>query len=437
MNAPPTKRRPPRLNHKKSKTGCLRCKQRRVKCDEKHPVCGGCERHEVPCVFANTAQDGPMSFRTQSTASISNGRDDAFHINHLEPAESRGRRLEELKLLHTWTTATTLTLPGADQAIVRDSWAVSVVPLALEHPPLLYAILSLSAFHLSILEPHNAAKHTTTARRYLVLSLRHHNAAISVLNAANADPVCLTCILISVLTFRNLGTSYVPETSITAGSYRNSMDHTPFSSLPQRLMISHGAGQTFREAWSWIKDCTRSKSTVIIKAAPQYLDTPLYPSIPTANGHLPYPRDFADASAYLLGPDAAVHGIVETSFNDPGPMVEELWDRDIRGAYEEALAHIGVIHGAIEAREPPLTICRRLMGFPAMLPQRFIDLVQEGRPRAMVILAHFFAAAKAVEDVWWVGDAGRLEVRAIWESLPERWKRTMGLPMRVVHEGQR
>lgn len=369
---------------------------------------------------------------------MGHGHDDAFHINNLEPAESRGRRLEELKLLHTWTTVTTLTLPGADQPIVRDTWAVSIVPLALEHPPLLYAILSLSAFHLSTLEAHNAAKHTTTARRYLVLSLRHHNAAISVLNAANADSVCLTCILISVLTFRNLGTSYVPETSMNGnGMYRNAIEHAPFSSLPQRLTISHGTGHTFREAWAWIKDSPLAKSGIIVKAAPQYSDFQQFPRIASVDGRLTYPRDFAEAYAHLLDPSAALGGPVESHFNDPGPMTEELWDHDIRGAYEEALAHVGAIHNAIEAREPPLTICRRLMGFPALLPQRFIDLVQECRPRAMVILAHFFAAAKTVEGVWWVGDAGRLEVRSIWDSLPERWKSTMGFPMRMVHEGVR
>ncbi|KAH0267417.1 hypothetical protein KCU91_g10111, partial [Aureobasidium melanogenum] len=47
-------RRPPRLNHKKSRAGCQRCKARRVKCDEVKPACGGCNRHNVPCVYLKT-----------------------------------------------------------------------------------------------------------------------------------------------------------------------------------------------------------------------------------------------------------------------------------------------------------------------------------------------------------------------------------------------
>src|SRR5271154_4326610 len=39
----------PRLAHKKSRRGCQRCKARKVKCDEIHPVCSNCSRHGVSC----------------------------------------------------------------------------------------------------------------------------------------------------------------------------------------------------------------------------------------------------------------------------------------------------------------------------------------------------------------------------------------------------
>ncbi|TKA48056.1 hypothetical protein B0A54_01548 [Friedmanniomyces endolithicus] len=35
----------PRRAHKKSKTGCRTCKQRKVKCDERRTLCLNCERH--------------------------------------------------------------------------------------------------------------------------------------------------------------------------------------------------------------------------------------------------------------------------------------------------------------------------------------------------------------------------------------------------------
>ncbi|CAN8101494.1 unnamed protein product [Discula destructiva] len=38
----------PRLGYTKSRNGCMRCRQRRVKCDEKRP-CSACVRHKVKC----------------------------------------------------------------------------------------------------------------------------------------------------------------------------------------------------------------------------------------------------------------------------------------------------------------------------------------------------------------------------------------------------
>ncbi|KAH8895906.1 hypothetical protein GQ53DRAFT_761647 [Thozetella sp. PMI_491] len=45
-----------RLGYRKSRTGCLRCKARRVKCDENRP-CSACVRHGVEC----SLQSGPAS----------------------------------------------------------------------------------------------------------------------------------------------------------------------------------------------------------------------------------------------------------------------------------------------------------------------------------------------------------------------------------------
>ncbi|KAL8348851.1 hypothetical protein RB601_002222 [Gaeumannomyces tritici] len=74
---PPKRPHGPRLYHKKSKTGCYRCKGRRVKCDEKRPVCGGCSRHLVECVYptatAAPGGDGVRHRRTRAASSRSSG----------------------------------------------------------------------------------------------------------------------------------------------------------------------------------------------------------------------------------------------------------------------------------------------------------------------------------------------------------------------------
>lgn len=40
-----------RKYHNKSRNGCATCKKRRVKCDERHPICSKCEHMKIECVY--------------------------------------------------------------------------------------------------------------------------------------------------------------------------------------------------------------------------------------------------------------------------------------------------------------------------------------------------------------------------------------------------
>ncbi|KAE8313960.1 fungal-specific transcription factor domain-containing protein [Aspergillus transmontanensis] len=37
----------------RSRTGCLTCRRRKKKCDERHPVCSGCDRNRLPCEWVS------------------------------------------------------------------------------------------------------------------------------------------------------------------------------------------------------------------------------------------------------------------------------------------------------------------------------------------------------------------------------------------------
>ncbi|KAK4119801.1 hypothetical protein N657DRAFT_658783 [Parathielavia appendiculata] len=59
-----------RLGYTKSRTGCLRCKQRRVKCDETKPSCKACVRHGVECSLSLSTD--PNNANSPSPASSAN-----------------------------------------------------------------------------------------------------------------------------------------------------------------------------------------------------------------------------------------------------------------------------------------------------------------------------------------------------------------------------
>ncbi|KAL4790139.1 fungal-specific transcription factor domain-containing protein [Aspergillus venezuelensis] len=43
----------------RSRTGCQTCRRRKKKCDENHPICGGCSRNNIPCRWPNESLARP------------------------------------------------------------------------------------------------------------------------------------------------------------------------------------------------------------------------------------------------------------------------------------------------------------------------------------------------------------------------------------------
>ncbi|KAF8247555.1 hypothetical protein K440DRAFT_301454 [Wilcoxina mikolae CBS 423.85] len=40
-----------------SRTSCLNCRQRRIKCDEVHPICEWCQSHSSVCIYPDTQNE--------------------------------------------------------------------------------------------------------------------------------------------------------------------------------------------------------------------------------------------------------------------------------------------------------------------------------------------------------------------------------------------
>lgn len=74
------------------------------------------------------------------------------------------------------------------------------------------------------------------------------------------------------------------------------------------------------------------------------------------------------------------------------------------------------------------------LAFPATVSRRFIELVEAKRPRALAILACFFALLKRLDGVWWLQDVTRREVMglvALFEP-GSSWWRHLEWPIRIA-----
>ncbi|KAK3332669.1 hypothetical protein B0T19DRAFT_108811 [Cercophora scortea] len=424
----------PRLYHTKSKAGCNRCRERRVKCNESRPVCNHCHRHGVPCHYSGppaSSQPGPrlvnssyhynaavMSTSASAPSqqlsssqsppaffpyvtgsatfpddSTSTGSSDISGHSH----DFRQRnQYWMLRGLLNFTVATSHTLPGTHIPSVRECWSIQVPELALEHEPLLDELLAFSALHMirSRGEAESeTALHSFRASR-LDDALRAHRQSLNFLNRENANATCFTSILLLVDAFATL----------------QDRELDPYSPPVQWLQMVRGARSVFAASFEMVKHDPSASIMAIVRSSADFTD-----------GTSMFTKANLQRFAYL------VHG---DDMGDGCPLAD--LPPEILDAYRQTVGYIGAVQASIEAGEHRMGICRRLMSLAALIPAPFIDLVEERRHRALIILAHFFAIAAHVTDIWWVGETPFREVYAIRDNLPASLQHLMAWPLECL-----
>lgn len=263
--------------------------------------------------------------------------------------------------------------------------------MALQSPALLSGLLAITALHMSrtmsALTRFKQVEYRTAYQAYLGDCLHHHQKDISQLSIDNADSVCLTTTMLRVQAFAAL----------------SDRSFTPYTLPLDWLRMTRSSGFVFRTAWTWIKDEDSSAAFTVAKASPLLTDfSNLYN---TSN----------------LEPFQQVLTFVpkESTSSTSNPAE---WTAETRDAFERTLALIGSCKLAKDAGESAPETGRRILGFIMMVPRLWLELIEMGDPRALVILGYYFAMADGLEGIWWIGLTARNEVVGIMNMLPEEWR---------------
>ena len=311
------------------------------------------------------------------------------------PSESQERRLIELRLMHQYSTRTAGSLLASPNAEFEYVWSTSCPRLAFEHEAVLYALLALTALHIAKADPIWPYSDAIEAhRKYLDLALPSHSKDMTHLTRENADSACIAASLLRICAF----------------AYLSERPRDPYTLPLQWLRMTNGSGMVFHATWDWIQTDGAPLTQQLLDREPQ-----LNPF---------------NESLFLDSNRRGFEHLVERQ-NSMEP-----WSSDIEHAYRVAVSFIGSILIAINVGEGRGLICRRIMAFPLLVHPGFITLVEEGQPRALVILAHYFAVLARFEDIWWIGEAGRREVLGIETVLPVEWQEAMRWPLSHVEEGR-
>ncbi|VUC33517.1 unnamed protein product [Clonostachys rosea] len=365
---------PPRLYHTKSKTGCLRCRTRRVK--------GGCTRHGVACVYDRR----PNSASPKPDRRLKTEPDTFFH-------ETRERRHRELRLLHVFVTQVCPYIPGTHIPKLLEIWTVRVPEMALGYEPLLHAILGFSCLYEAMCIHEVAAERFHWRARYLEKTLQAHRTALGHFTRENADAVSFTTVVLTLDAFAHL------RERDLSGPYEPPMDW---------LQLSRGIGDVCKCALALLQDGK---------------DALIWPLIHTS----------IDTIRMSKSDDLPTLGTLSNLLVPVGS--EALSDVADVAAYQETVRLLEWLASGREAGEPLNIFCRRLTALSTLLPARYVELLSMKQPRALVLLAHIFAFCSFASEMWWVGDSARQEIKAVQESglldRPE-WEAMMRWPASIV-----
>jgi hypothetical protein len=334
-----------------------------------------------------TTPEGSQQSTTESQSRRARQKSTASSSSSLEAPASHAYNRMELRLLHAWMSRGLTSSSLAANSEWRKIWLVEMPRLALEHDNLLYALLALSATQLTGATP--ADQELSVARfKYWSMALSEQQRTISSNASVDVEALTFAALLISVTAFAMI----------------RDRDIEPYVAPVEWFEVSKGASHVCPPQAD-LGDESSLLRGIVDMTAPIWKDKDLAEN--------PIDREY-----------------------EPLLCQFSVWDAasDME-AYEKTLALITSFREAVLAHEPANHQVRRICIFAQLVPWEFVGFLREQRPRALIILACFFAIAGHSGALHYFGDnegiIPKREVQAIARAVPGEWR---GLMIRPVDE---
>jgi hypothetical protein len=322
--------------------------------------------------------------------------------------------------MHQYTAMTcktfTFTAP-----VTEDIWKITVPNLAFSGSQhLADAILAVAALHLRSMVP-NDKELVRASHAYMAASLAEYSAALTKgIDHTNAESLFLTSALIA---FQSTATRVFMKDEVMVGAGNdvdadaNRRRNQPSGCYAVPFSWFHsfqGVKAITAASWQYLRT-SPVVTQVINSQAVLQLDFTTGPD--TFFGHL---LEGLDEELAAMGGGGSDASSTTNATNAPSPAAPSTAApgheppkkpaaaepiTSTRQAYQHAVAVLNWAH-KIPHKGAPLA-------FPATVSRRFIELLEERRPRALAILACFFALLKSMDSVWWLQGMARREVLGV------------------------
>ncbi|KAH8822692.1 hypothetical protein DL96DRAFT_1618783 [Flagelloscypha sp. PMI_526] len=372
-----------RRSHKKSRGGCLTCKGRRVKCDETRPVCLSCSRRSTECLWATGDNALASSSRSAVVPSLVNG------THSLKRVHAPKFNMNALSVLHHFTTSTALTF--FDQPSYSLAIQTCVPPLAMSHPFLMHSLFAISNLHLHCLNaPLNQnTRHYHAAEEHFTLAIQGYQDEQS-----------------SHLTEVNLIFNFIMAMYMFARPTSDSIE-LPLQDTKDLLKQSRIFYRDLLIPWRAAEDGV--------------LQTPLFPS------DLPRSPELAAKALNFPLILQSIH-LPTSGTPDSNEVADSRTSEVYYGAILGLMAGWTYVHGSNSYYARMSAI-----GWPSVLSDEFISFVDQHRPRALVIVAHWCAWIIMFKETWWIRDRGEKCLKGILQHLDRRWLPWMSIPIEILN----
>ncbi|KAL5320072.1 hypothetical protein ACEPPN_013132 [Leptodophora sp. 'Broadleaf-Isolate-01'] len=215
---------PGRKAHRKSRTGCNKCKERRIKCGEERPSCLNCIKLSVQCNFAelpsasNSASSvsSPAWTNRLSVNTLSGAG--GFSIPSDKPSNiSQVPQLNilDLELLHHFSTSTGVSL--STNPIIQAMWGIRTPQIAFSNEFVMRGILAVSALHLARLRPERSKVYVPYSLQQYQAALQEAATILPEVTAENCTALQLSAVLTLIYTF---GSPQKPPYFVDVGGSR-------------------------------------------------------------------------------------------------------------------------------------------------------------------------------------------------------------------------
>ncbi|KAL6899954.1 hypothetical protein GGI43DRAFT_405911 [Trichoderma evansii] len=390
--AQPSRKKHAKLFHKKTRTGCQRCRARRVKCDEARPICNNCTRLDLECEYAHSSppKKNSETNSAQSSASPSGGESVITSDGVAQLPETAERRKLELELFYHYSAEI-----GPAHSVDKFS-QIFLGPFmcqaALRSDAVLYAVCMVAALHKAHISEGDGSKYMDHCFTYANLALQSHHQQVANLDPDNVDFSCLTSSLLRIYRYYQL--------------QNRSLE--PYVPPIEWLRMCNTSNIVFRKAWAFIEERRESVSGRLMLEISQHLEEKRK-------------MEYSNELIHLL------------RRQEPHELEEE-WDDEVHDVYKRTLSCLGWLWKHRFDSDPPYGVSRRLFLFPMILDPQFVIFVEEQRPRALIILAHYFSLLAIIRQLWFIGDAGLREANAIAAALPPEWQGMLIQPLEILKD---